>query len=323
MKKAINLIIMYFVILLAGILIGTMFYSFYLNVLNFVAGQELDIWDTDILMKSLFFVSIAMCFLIFPLLSYYRVRHPGGIPQAITYILLSIFTMAVLFPATIQLKIKYYENFPQTTRITHLSGGYFRQSGDKLYYFTKDFVSNPVTGEDTTTVIIDTSENGIVSVEKVKESSDFILYKDAEPCKEILVKKAFSGIITSNKGIFTVLVERAEDAFHKGLLPCIGFMTIALALCSVYAMTAFFNWKLLNTFTIILDTVIILIANAFYQTAGADGIKNSLGNTRLMNWLGHYFDEPLLDSFFVILAILFLIIGIVSSIVKKHKRKNA
>lgn len=323
MKKAINLIIMYFVILIAGIAVGTLFYSFYLNVLNFVAGQDLDIWDTDILMESLFFVAITMCFLIFPLLSYYRVRHPGGVPQAITYVLLSIFTMAVLFPATIQLKIKYYDNFPQTTHISHLSGGYFRQSGDKIYYFTKDFVSNPVTGEDTTTIIIDTSENGSVSIEKIKESPDFILYTDADPCKEVLVKNAFTGTINSNKGVFTVLVERAEEAFHKGSIPCIGFMTIALALCLVYAMTSFFNWKLLNAFIIILNSTIILAANAIYQLPVADGIKNALGNNRLMDFFGRYVDEPLLDCFFVILSILFLVVGIVASVVKKHKKKNA
>lgn len=321
MKKAINLIIMYFVILIAGIAVGTLFYSFYLNVLNFVAGQELDIWDTDILIQSLFFVAIAMCFLIFPLLSYYRVRHPGGAPQAVTYVILSIFTMVVLFPATIQLKTKYYDKFPQTTRIAHLSGGYFRQSGDKLYYFTKDFASNPVTGQDTTTVIIDTSENGVVSIEKIKDTPDFPLYKDAEPCKEILVKNAFNGTINSNKGSFTILVERAEEAFHKGWIPCIGFMTIALALCAVYAMTSFFNWKLLNAFIIILNTSIIVFVNGFYQTPAADGIKNALGNNRLMHLLGRYIDEPLLDSFYIILAILFLVIGIIASAVKKHQKK--
>lgn len=321
MKKAINLIIMYFVILIAGIAVGTLFYSFYLNVLSFVAGQELDIWDIDILMQSLFFVAIAMCFLIFPMLSYYRVRHPGGVPQAITYVLLSIFTMAVLFPATIQLKIKYYDKFPSTTRISHLSGGYFRQSGDKLYYFTKDFSSNPVTGEDTTTVIIDTSENGIVSIEKIKDTPDFPLYKDAEPCKEVLVKNAFSGTINSNKGGITVLVERAEEAYHKGLMHCIGFMSIALALCAVYAMTSFFAWKLLSTFTIILNTVIIIFVNGFYQMPAADGIKNSLGNGRLMTWFGRYVDDPLLVSFYIILSVLFIVLGIVSSAVKKHHKK--
>lgn len=321
MKKAINLIIMYFLFLLGGIVIGTLFYSFYLNVLKFVAGQQLDIWDVDVLIQSAFFVATAMCFLIFPFISYYRIRHTGGISQTITYIILTIFTVVVLYPATIQIKKKYYDSFPKGSNISHLSGGYFRQSGDKIYYFTKDFISNPVTGGDTTTIIIDTAENGTVSIEKIKDTPDFPLYEDAKPCKEILVKNAFADTISTEKGGITVLVEKAETAFDKGLSHALGFAAVFLVLAAIYSVTAFFQWKLIDAFLLILNTGIVVLSMGYYTSPAGDKIRMSLESNRLMTKLGNYFDDPALMCFYVIFALILIILGIVSYCVKKHKKK--
>lgn len=322
MKKAINLIIMYFVTLICGILIGTLFYSFYLNVLNFVAGQKLEIWDADILIESLFYVAVAMCFLIFPILSYYRSRHVGGVPQTITYILLTILTIAVVFPASIQLQKKYYDKFPQSNRITHLSGNYFRQNGDKVYYFTRDFISNPVTQENTTAIIIDTSESGKVMIEEVEDTPDFELYEAAKPFKEILAKKAFEGsVVSTGRGNISTLVNKANEAYDKGFSFCLGFLSVALAFASIYAMTAFFQWKLLNAFLIIVNSCVFIGVMGFYATPGADKIRNALENNRLMDWCKGYVDDPALVCFYVLIAIIFTVVGIVNSAVKKHKKR--
>lgn len=321
MKKAINLIIMYFLFLVAGIVIGTLFYSFYLNVLNFVAGQKLDIFDVDVLMKSLFFVSIAMCFLIFPIISYYRIRHLGGISQTVAYIILTVFTIMVLYPATIQIKKKYYDSFPQGNNISHLSGGYFRQSGDKIYFFTKDFISNPVIGENTTTVIIDTSENGIVTIDKVEDTPDFPLYEDAKPCKEILVKNAFAGTISTQKGGISVLVEKAETAFEKGLSFALGFAIIILTMASMYAVTAFFQWKFINVVLLIFNSGIVILSMGYYSSPAGEKIRMALESNKLMMNLHNYIDDPALICFYLIFSLVMIITGIVTYCVKKHKKK--
>lgn len=313
---------MYFAILILGLLVGTLFYSFYLNVLNFVAGQTLEIWDADIIIESLFYVAIAMCFLIFPILSYYRARHPGGIPQTITYIVLSAITILLLFPATIQLQKKYYDKFPQSNRITHLSGNYFRQTGDKVYYFTRDFITNPVTGDNTTAIIIDTTENGKVEIQEVEDTPDFELYTAAKPFKEILAKTAFEGSSFSNgRGYITTVVNKAREAFDKGFSFCLGFMAIILAFASMYALTSFFQWKLLNAFVIILNSWLFISAMGFYATPAADGLRNALENNRIMDWCKGYVDDPALICFYVIISIVYIITGIVNSAVRKHKKK--
>ena len=45
MKRAIKLIILYILLLTFGIALGVAFYSLYLNVQNFVAGSQLDIFQ--------------------------------------------------------------------------------------------------------------------------------------------------------------------------------------------------------------------------------------------------------------------------------------
>ena len=321
MKKALRLILMYFILYISCTLLGTLFYSFYLTVLNFVAGQKMDLFVFETLMDSLFIVAIAMCFLILPFLSYYRIRHVGGFLQTVAYILMVVLTFAALLPGVLHFRNVFYDNYPTTNKFSHLSGGYFRESNDKVYYFTKDFSSNPITG-DTTTIVIDTSENGTVTVEKVPDTPDFPLYQDAAPFKEILAKQAFGNGMFGTQGLIKGLVDDAIFSFSRGIKYYLGFILVGLALASIYGITQFFNWKLLNAFFVIVNTVLILIANTFYYSSAAEGLKSSLGRNKLIVSLNKILDEPILSCFYLIFTILMVVIGIVAMIVKKHKSKK-
>lgn len=322
MKKALNLVFRYFTILIAGTLIGTLFYTFYLNVLSFVAGQDLDIWSLDIIMQSVFHVAIVMCFLIFPLLSYYRIKHSGGLAQNIAYILLFFLTAALVFPGVLKLKKMYFEKNPPVTRISHLSGGYFRTNtdGSKVYYFTRDFFSNPINGDDTTTVIINTSDEGKVEIEKIKDTPDFPLYEEAKPYNEILAKKAFGRLKIFEDGIFHTLVEKAEIAFDKGFTFYLGFSSIMLLFASIYAFTSLFKWKLLSTFVLILNSVLIVLLYNIYNSPISLSLRNRLGNNRFMYWLSNYTDEPPFMFVCVIISVIFIIAGLVTAIVRSRKK---
>ena len=323
MKKAFTLVLRYFVILIAGTLVGTLFYTFYLDVLNFVAGQDLDIWSIDIIMQSMFHVAIVMCFLIFPFLSYYRIKHSGGIGQNVAYIILFFLTVLLIFPFILRMKNTYLEKYPPVSRIAHLSGGYFRPSadGEKVYYFTRDFYSNPINGDDTTTVIIDTSENGIVEINKIKDTPDFPLYQETEPYKEILVKKAFGRLQVFEDGIFHLLVDKAEIAFDKGVTFYLGFSSIMLLFASIYAFTSLFKWKLLSTFVLILNSVLIVLLYNIYNSPICMNLRNRLGNNRLMYWLSNYIDEPPFMFVCVIISVIFIIAGFITGIVRNRKKR--
>ena len=78
MKKALKLFVIYLIVLITGTVLGTVLYSFYLNLLGFIAGREIKFFTDQELFKSAFYVMFCMLLLVLPLISYYRIRHPGG-----------------------------------------------------------------------------------------------------------------------------------------------------------------------------------------------------------------------------------------------------
>ena len=104
MKKALKLAVIYLIILIFGTVLGTLLYSLYLNLLGFVSGREISFFSDEELFKSVFIVMPCMLIFIIPVISYYRIRHPGGILQLIVYMVLCLLTWALLMPLTFKLK---------------------------------------------------------------------------------------------------------------------------------------------------------------------------------------------------------------------------
>ena len=104
MKKAINLIITYLLLLFIGWILGSVIYSIYLNSLNYVSGNRIKFFSLTDLVQSGIYVAYCLIFFICPVISYYRGRHPAGISQTIAYVLICLFTWGVLFPGV------YYTN---------------------------------------------------------------------------------------------------------------------------------------------------------------------------------------------------------------------
>ena len=148
MKKALNLALMYVTVFFTSVLIGSFMYTLYMDVVGFIAGQKLNFFDMDQIIRAIFLVSYCVCFLMCPFMNYYRIRHPYGVPQLIAFIILVLFTWGGLYPGLHFLEQKVYDARPQSTQISHLSGGYFRKTGNKVYYFTRDFYSNTYTNDD-------------------------------------------------------------------------------------------------------------------------------------------------------------------------------
>ncbi len=322
MRKAINLIINYFIFLIAGIVLGGFLYSMYINVLNFIIGHEIKLLDSEDFIRSAFYVGLVYCFVICPLMAYYRIRHKGGIPQTVSFIIICLITWTIVFPALVKVKKVYYEHYPMSVKIPKLSGGYFRQNGDKVYYFTRDFFKNLITGDETSTVIIDTSENGGVSVEHVADTPDFELYTAATPYREIELKKTFSENRIKIYINFAEIIERGSEALGKGLTFYLGFLSIAFALCALYAMTNFFNWRLLNAVFLAVAVTGILTLSCVYNEPVFDFIRNKFSRGAFFEFMSNYVDAPLLCVMNIVLGLVFIGAGIIKFIAEHARRSE-
>lgn len=320
MKKALKLISTYFLILICGLLFGTIMYSFYLNVRNFVAGNEIVLFSFSELAKAGIYVSYCMIFLICPVISYYRVRHPSGFPQIIAYVIICLFTWLVLFPGVYYLDKIYEKNNTEPEPAVHFSKGYFRPGEEKVYFFTKDLGSK--NDYSPNTVVIDTSDEGIVTFENLYDDYNFELTHLSNPYKEIQVKNSFNMRGNSIPVNFKMLIYVAKRSFSKNFLSYLEFLSLAVAICILFALSSFFEWRLINTTFIFFLTSLILSINSFYYSYSFISVKQKLTDNRFFTMLGRHIDEPLIFVANNLFTIIFVIVIVVRVIVKNHKDKD-
>ena len=320
MKKAINLLIVYLVFLLAGILIGTFLYSCYLNLLDFVAGRDIKFFENRDLYRAVFYIAYCLVFFICPLIAYYRIRHPGGIPQSIAYILICLITWLLLFPVLYELNKLCDRHFsPETAKIT-LSKGYFRQLDNRIYYFTEDFSPNQEGQLEANTVVIDTNEYGDVYFNQLIDV-DLELLKAAYPYKEILIKETFTEKILELPYNMKTLVEHQKQAWDDGFLTYLGFLSIALVICSLYGITSFFEWKLINVSMLFISYFMILVVNSVYYMPYLTELKNRLVANVVISKLGNYINDPLICVINLLFTVIFVVAGIIKFALHKHANK--
>lgn len=321
MKKAIKLIIIYFTFLLLGIFLGTILYSLYLNTLSFVSGNEVKLFSISVFLKSAIHVSYCLVFLICPLICYYRIRHPAGIAQTIAYVILCFVTWFGLFPGVYYSNKLYVKHSKAKSEMIHLSEGYFRPGEEKIYFFTKDFDENKFIAT-STGIIIDTSEEGIVTVEDVQDDFRLELNKSASPYKEIQLKKIFEKKGKAIPVNFETLISVAKRSFERGFFSYLNFLSLALVICAIYMLSSFFEWKLLNTTFIFFVTAAILSINSVYYSPAFINIKHKIGDNKFFEMLSGPIDDPVIFVFNNLITLIFVTIFVVRIIVKKHKNKN-
>lgn len=323
MKKALSLIFMFFIFLFAGIIISTILYSAYLGILNYVVGLKLPVFEVSTITNAFFYILPLIILLECPVLCYYRVRHVGKLPQIITYIIISLICWVVLFPFTLNLQKQYFSKNDITYQKYDLTSSYFRKLDDRIFYFTDNFDSKKSGTDELNSVVINTTENGEVLTTNLPTSKDFILYREAYPFTDNLIKDSFS---TDNLKFlidYKIILNRGYTAFNKGITFYLGFLTFALALISLFAFSNFFNWRLINAVFIIFSTIIIFFINTFYYNPVFDTFKKQfIYNNNLFAFLGKYVDEPLLCIINITISLILLISGFVNFIVKKSKLKK-
>lgn len=322
MKKALNLIFAYFVFLIGGIIAGTFIYNFYLNVIQYVAGSEVDLFNKADLFKSFFFIAYCSVFLICPVVSYYRIRHPAGLSQTIAYILICVITWGILLPGVYKLEDICNSKFHFDSQRVPLSAGYFRKVDNRIYYFTKEFQSEDYSRGESTAVIIDTAENGKVRYENLKDYDTAEFNRKASPFREIMIKENFSEKTVSIPIDFNLLILNTKKSIDGGLVSFLFFLSLALIICSLYGITNFFDWKLLNSVLLFFGVMLILLVNTAYYFPVFDAVKSKITNNNFFIFLGKFTTEPLLSVINLIFMIMFIVVGIVKFAVHKHGNKE-
>ena len=321
MKKALKLAVIYIMFLVLGTIFGTILYSLFLNLLNFVAGQEITFFSNSELFRAFFYVLYCMLFFMPALISYYRIRHPSGFLQLLVYILLCVLTWVVLIPCTMTLQ-KFCENrFDIAEEKINLSPNYFRQVDDTVYYFTRDFEAKDGNIEEAPAVVISTTENGKVEFKSIKNYDTLDVKRHAAPYREIQLKKIFGSDSNPVPVDFKVLIERVTTAFSGGLRYWLTLLSFALLLSSVYGLTNFFDWRLLNAVFIFISTACILSFNSIYFLSDFADIKIKLTGNGFFRNFGKIVDEPLLFIINCFFALLFIGAGVIKLAVRKHAAK--
>ena len=321
MKKALSLIFMFFIFLFSGLIMATLLYSFYLGTLNFVAGQTTPSYDFETIKNAFFYILPLIIILVTPVLCYYRIRHVGKLPQIITYVIICAFCWGILLPISLQLQKFYFSEHKIEHQENTLTKNYFRQSDDKVYYFTKDFKQDANTQSGPTTVIINTTENGVIDVKNQTAFKNFVLYQDAYPYNDILIKQTFEKDELKFWVDYKIILKNAYTSLSKGITFYIGFLSFAFALISLFALTKVSNWKLLNAVFLIFATVIIFIINTQYFNPAFNSIRNFMSSNSLFTFLERFTDNPLLCLINIILGFGVLLYGFIDKLVKKHSGK--
>lgn len=313
MKKAIKILLVYFVYLLLTIIFGTVFYMAFLGVVNTTAGHKVIFWNQTSFIKTFFFVFVCSISLICPFVISYRIRHRSGFMQAIVYIIVCVINWGILFPIAITQSDKAgYEEIKIDNRIN--SANYFRDSGKEIYYFTEDLVED---GNAVSSIVISPQKKDAVEYKEISANKDFILFKNAAPYNDVFTKKAFPNEFLFSYIDTRVLLKNAVTCLGKGWTFWLGFLSIALAISSLYGLSNFFDWKLLDTALVIIMYVLILICNTYYYSDAFMPFKLKYLSGGFFTSLEKFVDNPAIVLLNLVTSILFVVIGLVKFFIKR------
>ena len=327
MKKALHLIVTYFVFLILSIIFGTFLYMIFHNALNFIAGDRIIFFQLKVFLPAFLYISFGACFFICPFISIYRVRHLHGILQTAAYILICLITWIVIFPSVYYIEKKAQRFYQSEKQEKLLSKNYFRETEDKIYFITKNF--SPVLNDEgkieyeTNSVIMDKTENGIVTYEKISDSEPNGPKAKAKPFNEIGIKNAFKfEKIFSLLGI-GVLVDVAKKSLEGGIWTYLQFLTLAFLLCSLYGISHFFDWRILNTYAIFVTTICIIFVNITYYMPIFEPFRVKINDFGFLEILSRHIEEPLLFTANTFFGIIFIAAGCIKYILHKVKKQKA
>ncbi|MCQ2573748.1 MAG: hypothetical protein MJ182_07620 [Treponema sp.] len=317
MKKALKLLLAWFFWLIAGSLIGTFFYCLYLHSLGLIAGSSSPIWTRENLLTSLFTVTQVMAFVSGFLLIAYRIRHRGNPLQLVAFIITQFFSWCLIFPLSTHFEEKYissalsYSFFESSLEQGNLSVGYFREADDKVYYFLND--------DNTNVISIDTSETGTSTALENDWSAYADISRKSLPYKDILIKNSFAAK-SFTYSFFGSLRQIGQSDLIHGWTYWLGFLSMALALSSIYALSGFTTWRIANYSICGVLYELVLFYNGFFWSHELTNFRNlPFVNGGFFKYFKTWFSSPFLVFVNLLFALILTVLGTVLFFIKKKR----
>lgn len=331
MKKAFNLIPVYLINLILGLVIGTFFVGVYMTSLNFLAGHQ-----TAFLVQSNFFpafciVSLAICFIMPIPLCTYKIRHQGHVMQALVFVFLQCFTWLIVFPF-FNYRINRFMDDMSVELLNSdsihideniLSSGFFRENNGRVYYFLDDITVDVSTENKACGVIIETGDYGRMYQYNVTDPENLEVVKAASPYKDSLIKGVYKNSVFNNVSYITDFIQAGQTALAKGWLNYLVYLMAIVALSSVYMLAHISKWRAVNFISVLCGTLTILFFNMYcYSPFANDLYAMSLMHNRLFESMYSWCDNPFVFCSNILFTLIVVIIGIVQKISLRKEGKR-
>lgn len=323
MKNVWKLLLAYLLVLLIGCVIGTVIVSEFFTALHLVVGEKQVFFSVKNIFES-FIVVIPLILVICPMmLCFYISRHNSKkVSVVITYIILSLLTWIVLFPAYLtfsrKLSSTIAQDFVKTdaspSRKVLLSSEYFRRDGRLIYYHINDELSDIEI--DAVSINMDGTNQTNMIRETLNASEE--LGKKSFPFNDILIRDAMSFFMIPPffYGYINIL-SNAHAAWNSGIVSWLFFAIFGAALCSVYAFVGMSNWKIINSIAVVFWTMSIVVLNGAYYSV----LRNLIRFPQFPGFLNNIENAPLALANFLIFFV-FLVIGIVAAVIRSAKGRS-
>ena len=315
-KKSILLIPAYIGITACCIVVGELAYMMYFNTAHLVAGRPLELFSVYALARGFFIVVPAFIVLSPLFFSLYRIRHSGGgFLPVIVYILLCAVMWIVIFPLFIEFKWKTEQSSPPAPKTT-LSSGYFRSYAGEAAYLLRD-ASAP---ERAAVVLKSTGDENAIGLAQVDTN---VMEAESAPFADILIREtvpSFPAWIGS--GIDTIEMH-AEQAWKNGRFAWLCFLSLALALCSTYAVSFCSDWRFVGILYLLIMDAGVLSFNLLYYSEYFTRLREA--GAQLANVLPFFArsGDPLLICINIGIAVLCASVGCLAAAVRAKRFKRA
>ena len=317
MKKPVTISLYFLAFLIFGSLLGLLVGMNFSSSLSMVAGKGV-FFSKGLVIYTLFDGIPVVLLLVGIVLSVYKVRHGADpVGSAIVYSVLCAVTWIVLMPLSFETrKFAYEEKSREDDQELELSGGYFRESDGKLYYFLQDaqdqkadvLVLNDVNSK---------MEFGKEMILDVSSASSFAA--DAKPFKDPLIKDTMADPPEVVTNVFVAIRNQAASAWNCGIWSWLFFCGFGFAICACYGLVHSSSWRLVNILLIFSYSTFVMWFNNFYYSSSFSVARKFLGELMLgENYCrGKFFVDNCVELplfiFNLIIGAVALIVGILLS----------
>ena len=304
MKRALYFAIIYLASCFVGTLIFATIYMFSCNLTMFVTGLPAQFFSLKAFTAGILLSFPLVCIIIPVLLILYVIRHPGnGLISFVMYVFFVLLSWLLLIPLDLHL-LCANELSESDTRITATSSGVFRNEENGVYFYSRIDENNLAEGLFIDTLGYTKSENSVIPFvnHEVKTESAF-------PYSDILIRDSLRPpeLVTYPLSVYESLIISGEYSSAMGFLAWLSFASLGLALLSIYGLQFLSSWKLSNAIAVVVSAIAIVFINYLYYMNIMPGFLKDF-SSRLSQYSG--IKDPLICIINVILAVLFMIVGI-------------